>query len=48
MRYPFYNKNLVQTAYLHQSRFSHAQHFSTAFKKATGVTPSDFRRAATR
>ncbi|WP_223448298.1 helix-turn-helix domain-containing protein [Pseudomonas sp. BF-R-19] len=27
--------------------FSHAQHFSTAFKKATGVTPSDF-RAATR
>lgn len=28
--------------------FSHAQHFSTAFKKATGVTPSDFRRAATR
>ncbi|MGF6935501.1 hypothetical protein OKW41_004663 [Paraburkholderia sp. UCT70] len=21
MRYPFYNKNLVQTAYLHQSRF---------------------------
>ena len=28
--------------------FSHAQHFSTAFKKATGITPSDFRRAATR
>ena len=28
--------------------FSHAQHFSTAFKKATGVTPSDFRRAAMR
>jgi AraC family transcriptional regulator len=28
--------------------FSHAQHFSTAFKKATGVTSSDFRRAATR
>jgi len=28
--------------------FSHAQHFSTAFKKATGFTPSDFRRAATR
>ena len=28
--------------------FSHAQHFSTAFKKATGVTPSDFRRATTR
>jgi AraC family transcriptional regulator len=27
--------------------FSHAQHFSTAFKKATGVTPSAFRRAAT-
>ncbi|CAG2160963.1 helix-turn-helix domain-containing protein [Cupriavidus numazuensis] len=25
--------------------FSHAQHFSTAFKKATGVTPSEFRRA---
>lgn len=28
--------------------FSHAQHFSTAFKKATGLTPSDFRRAAMR
>ena len=28
--------------------FSHAQHFSTAFKKATGLTPSDFRRAALR
>ena len=28
--------------------FSHAQHFSTAFKKATGVTPSDFRRASMR
>jgi len=28
--------------------FSHAQHFSTAFKKATGLTPSDFRRAAIR
>jgi AraC family transcriptional regulator len=28
--------------------FSHAQHFSTAFKKATGVTPSDFRNAAVR
>ena len=28
--------------------FSHAQHFSNAFKKATGVTPSDFRKAAMR
>jgi AraC family transcriptional regulator len=28
--------------------FSHAQHFSTAFKKATGMTPSDFRNAAVR
>jgi len=28
--------------------FSHAQHFSTAFKKATGLTPSDFRKAAMR
>lgn len=28
--------------------FSHAQHFSSAFKRAIGVTPSDFRRAATR
>ncbi|MDP9968153.1 AraC family transcriptional regulator [Variovorax beijingensis] len=27
--------------------FSHAQHFSTAFKQATGMTPSEFRRAAT-
>lgn len=25
--------------------FSHAQHFSTAFKNATGVTPSTFRRS---
>ncbi|MGL4560590.1 MAG: AraC family transcriptional regulator, partial [Afipia sp.] len=24
--------------------FSHAQHFSTSFKKATGVTPSAFRQ----
>ena len=28
--------------------FSHAQHFSTAFKKATGLTPSDFRKATMR
>ncbi|GER09568.1 hypothetical protein VHAB30_07200 [Variovorax boronicumulans] len=27
--------------------FSHAQHFSTAFKQATGMTPSEFRRTAT-
>ena len=26
--------------------FSHAQHFSTTFKKATGLTPSDFRKAS--
>ncbi|MGF6971083.1 hypothetical protein OKW43_008178 [Paraburkholderia sp. WC7.3g] len=25
MRYPFYNKNLVQTAYLHQSPIPHTQ-----------------------
>jgi hypothetical protein len=28
--------------------FSHAQHCSTAFKKATDVTPSDVRRASMR
>jgi AraC family transcriptional regulator len=28
--------------------FSDAQHFSNAFKKAIGLTPSDFRRAAMR